>query len=90
VELIDPRHVDVSASVHEGELVARLPGTIVSVSVAVGDSVAAGATLMVVEAMKMEHAILAPKAGRVLAVHYARGDRVTEGAVLVEVSAEEA
>ncbi len=89
LELIDPRHVDVSASVHEGELIARLPGTVVSVSVTVGDLVAAGDTLMVVEAMKMEHAILAPKAGRVLTVQYARGDRVTEGAVLVEVGVEE-
>ncbi|MCX7056670.1 MAG: acetyl-CoA carboxylase biotin carboxyl carrier protein subunit, partial [Proteobacteria bacterium] len=69
--------------------IARLPGTVVSVSVTVGDLVAAGDTLMVVEAMKMEHAILAPKAGRVLTVHYARGDRVTEGAVLVEVGVEE-
>jgi len=87
LELVDSRHVDVGASVHEGELVARLPGTVVSVAVAVGDHVAPGTTLMVVEAMKMEHAIVAPKAGRVVAVHYARGERVTEGAILVELAA---
>jgi 3-methylcrotonyl-CoA carboxylase alpha subunit len=74
--------------VHEGELIARLPGTVVAVAVARGDVVAAGATLMVLEAMKMEHAVLAPHAGTVAAVHYSRGDRVAEGAVLVELSHE--
>ncbi len=85
-EIIDPRHVDARPSVHEGELVARLPGTVVAVSVTAGDTVEAGATLMVLEAMKMEHAILAPVAGTVAKVHFARGERVPEGAVLVEVT----
>jgi 3-methylcrotonyl-CoA carboxylase alpha subunit len=85
-EIIDPRHVDARPSVHEGELVARLPGTVVAVSVAVGDAVEAGATLMVLEAMKMEHAVVAPVAGTVAKVHFARGERVPEGAVLVEVT----
>ncbi len=84
-ELLDPRRADVTANAHEGELIARLPGTVVSVAVAVGDVVEAGETLMVVEAMKMEHAILAPRAGRVTALHHATGDRVTEGAVLAEI-----
>jgi 3-methylcrotonyl-CoA carboxylase alpha subunit len=86
VEIIDPRHVDAKASVHEGELVARLPGTVVAVAVAAGDVIEAGATLMVLEAMKMEHAIVAPLAGTVARVHFAKGDRVPEGAVLVEVT----
>jgi 3-methylcrotonyl-CoA carboxylase alpha subunit len=85
-EIIDPRHVDARPSVHAGELVARLPGTVVAVSVAEGDVVEAGATLMVLEAMKMEHAIVAPLAGTVAKVHFARGERVPEGAVLVEVT----
>ena len=86
LEIIDPRHVDARPSVHEGELVARLPGTVVAVAVGVGDAVEAGATLMVLEAMKMEHAVVAPLAGTVAKVHFARGDRVPEGAVLVEVT----
>jgi 3-methylcrotonyl-CoA carboxylase alpha subunit len=86
VEIIDPRHVDAKPSVHEGELIARLPGTVVAVSVAVGDDIEAGATLMILEAMKMEHAIVAPVAGTVAKVHFAKGDRVPEGAVLVEVT----
>ena len=84
--IVDPRHVDVKAAHHEGELIARLPGTVVAVPVAVGDSVAAGATLMVLEAMKMEHAVLAPRAGTITRLLFARGDRVPEGAVLVELS----
>jgi 3-methylcrotonyl-CoA carboxylase alpha subunit len=84
-ELLDPRRADVTANAHEGELVARLPGTVVSVAVAVGDLVEPGTTLMVVEAMKMEHAILAPHGGRVAAIHHATGDRVTEGAILAEI-----
>jgi len=86
LEIVDPRHVDARASVHEGELVARLPGTVVAVVAAAGDVIDAGATLMVLEAMKMEHAIVAPTAGTVVKVHFAKGDRVPEGAVLVEVA----
>jgi 3-methylcrotonyl-CoA carboxylase alpha subunit len=87
VEIIDPRHVDARPSVHEGELVARLPGTVVAVSVAAGDAIEAGATLMILEAMKMEHAVVAPVGGIVAKVHFAKGDRVPEGAVLAEVTA---
>ncbi len=85
-DLVDPRHVDIRASVHGGDLVARLPGTVVSVAVAEGDRVAAGATLVVIEAMKMEHTMRAPRAGVVTRVHFARGDRVAEGAVLIELA----
>ncbi|HXQ31200.1 MAG TPA: biotin carboxylase N-terminal domain-containing protein [Steroidobacteraceae bacterium] len=86
LEVVDPRHVEARASVHEGELVARLPGTVVAVPVTVGEAVAAGAALMVLEAMKMEHAVIAPRAGIVTRIHFAQGDRVPEGAVLVELS----
>jgi 3-methylcrotonyl-CoA carboxylase alpha subunit len=85
VEVVDPRDVDPDASAHEGELVARLPGTVVAVSVVEGQHVEAGATLLVLEAMKMEHSIVAPRAGTVLTVRYAAGDRVAEGAVLIEL-----
>ncbi|HXQ64612.1 MAG TPA: biotin carboxylase N-terminal domain-containing protein [Steroidobacteraceae bacterium] len=86
LEVVDPRHVDARLSVHEGELVARLPGTVVAVPATVGATVEAGATLMVLEAMKMEHAVLAPRAGVVTRIHFAPGDRVPEGAVLVDLS----
>jgi 3-methylcrotonyl-CoA carboxylase alpha subunit len=85
VAIVDPREVDPDASAHEGELVARLPGTVVAVAVVEGQHVDAGTTLLVLEAMKMEHSIVAPRSGTVLKVRYAAGDRVTEGAVLIEL-----
>jgi 3-methylcrotonyl-CoA carboxylase alpha subunit len=57
------------------------------VLVAVGDRVARGAPLVVLEAMKMEHTIVATADGKVSAVNCAMGERVAEGAVLVDVEA---
>jgi 3-methylcrotonyl-CoA carboxylase alpha subunit len=65
-----------------------LPGTVVAVEVHVGDRVSAGQTLLVVEAMKMEHAIRAPRAGVVTAVRYRVGERVAEGVALVDLGEE--
>jgi 3-methylcrotonyl-CoA carboxylase alpha subunit len=62
-----------------------MSGTIVAVMVQAGDVVDKGAPLVVLEAMKMEHAIVAPVAGRVGAVHFAVGDRVVEGADVVDL-----
>lgn len=69
-----------------GRLTSPLPGRVVSVVVAAGDSVSAGQTLMVIEAMKMEHAIVASAAGTVESVHFAEGDQVDEGAELLALN----
>ncbi len=66
-----------------GKVTAPMPGNIVAVSVAVGDRVKAGQTLVVLEAMKMEHNITAPGNGKVSALNAAIGERVEEGAELV-------
>ncbi|MBL3561574.1 acetyl-CoA carboxylase biotin carboxyl carrier protein subunit, partial [Rhodovulum sulfidophilum] len=58
----------------------------VSVAVAVGQSVAAGEPLMVLEAMKMNTDIRAPQAGTVTAINAAPGATVTEGQVLLILS----
>jgi propionyl-CoA carboxylase alpha chain len=80
-----PRHPEPGAAVAAGSLVSPMPGTVVRVAVAEGDEVAAGAPLLVLEAMKMEHEITAPADGTVRAVHVAQGGQVETGAVLVEL-----
>ena len=72
----------------DGKLRATMNGSVVSVDVAVGDMVAAGQTLLVIEAMKMEHAHASPVAGRVAAVNVDKGMQVSTHAVLVEIEAE--
>lgn len=73
-----------------GSLTAPMNGTIVAVLCSENQSVKAGETLVIMEAMKMEYAIKAPKDGVVKAVFYAAGDLVKDGAELVDFSAEDA
>jgi propionyl-CoA carboxylase alpha chain len=63
-----------------------MPGTVVQVAVALGDTVEEGQVLIVLEAMKMEHRIAAPVAGVVVRVGVEEGEMVDEGQVLVELS----
>lgn len=64
-------------------LVAPMPGLIVRVNVAVGDTVTAGQALVSIEAMKMENELRAKAAGTVTAVSAVAGTAVEKGAVLV-------
>ena len=82
-----PRFTDHDASEGGGGPRCPLPGTVVAVHVSDGDAVAEGALLMVVEAMKMEHKIIASSAGVVEQVRFAVGDRVDEGDLLVAIGA---
>jgi 3-methylcrotonyl-CoA carboxylase alpha subunit len=68
-----------------GALEAPMPGRVVAVHVAPGQSVTKGQELLVVEAMKMENALRAPREGRVKAVAARAGDMVSAGVVLVEI-----
>jgi acetyl-CoA carboxylase biotin carboxylase subunit len=70
-------------------LTAPMPGQVIAVLVAEGQSVAAGAPLMILEAMKMEHTIRAPHDGAVAAIHYQPGDQVRAAAVLLDMRAAE-
>ena len=69
-----------------GEAVnAPMPGTILKVNVKVGDAVTAGTVLCVLEAMKMENEIMAPRAGTVTQVLATKGGSVDTGAPLVVI-----
>ena len=68
-----------------GSLTAPMPGLVREVLVAGGDRVAAGQRLLVLEAMKMEHPVVAPRAGTVVTVEVGTGTQVPAGAVLAVV-----
>jgi len=70
---------------HEGCVTTAMPGTIIDIKVAVGDKVSAGDGVVVIEAMKMENEIQAPKAGTVTSVHIAKGDSVSPNETLIEI-----
>ena len=72
----------------EGRMTAPMPGKVIAVNVARGARVAKGAALLVMEAMKMEHTIVAPANGVVEDILYGVGDQVAEGAALVAFSAD--
>lgn len=63
-----------------------LPGVIIEVSVKEGQAVKAGQKVAVIEAMKMENEIAAPKDGTVTAIHVNKGDSVLEGADIVTIA----
>ena len=71
---------------HGGHLVAPMPGSVVSVLVQVNDAVKKGQPLIIMEAMKMEHTIVAPFDGVVEAIYFAAKEQVKEGAELVALT----
>lgn len=73
---------------HEGCVTTAMPGSIVEVKVKAGDKVNAGDAVLVIEAMKMENEIQAPKSGIVVAVHVKKGDTVTPDESLLEIQPE--
>ena len=72
---------------HDGDIVAPMPGKVIAVDVAEGDQVTAGQRLMVLEAMKMEHALTAPFDGTVTQLSVSPGSQVQVEAVLAVVEA---
>ena len=72
-----------SGTASNGGLTAPMNGTVTKVLVAEGESVEEGASLMIVEAMKMEHCIKAPDAGIVADILFHSGDRVEAGTTLL-------
>ncbi|KPI33971.1 Methylcrotonoyl-CoA carboxylase [Actinobacteria bacterium OV450] len=91
VQRHDPVEAALSGRGHAGAdtLAAPMPGTVTVVKVAVGDQVVAGQSLLVVEAMKMEHVIAAPHAGTVTELDVSPGTTVAMDQVLAVVTPDE-
>jgi 3-methylcrotonyl-CoA carboxylase alpha subunit len=85
IRLINPLAHAEGSQDEKGGLTAPMPGKVVSFAVKVGDKVKAGQSLAVMEAMKMEHTIVAPKDGEVKELLFAPGDQIAEGAELLKL-----
>jgi biotin carboxyl carrier protein len=88
-EIDDPRQwkrSQSSAGIHgKISLTAPMPGRIVRVLAAAGDMVVAGQGIVVIEAMKMQNELKAPRGGRVTAIEVNEDDRVVAGAILATI-----
>jgi len=73
---------------HHGDLVTRMPGLVVKIKATVGQKVAKGDTLVILEAMKMENEIKCSHDGVVKAIHVKEGESLEEGRLLMELEAE--
>jgi acetyl/propionyl-CoA carboxylase alpha subunit len=80
-----PRFPDPDAAVAQGSLLAPMPGSVLRVGAAVGDTVTAGQPLIWLEAMKMEHTVTAPSDGVLAELNVEAGQQVDVGAVLARV-----
>lgn len=85
-----PRFPDPADAVAHGSLLAPMPGSVLRVGAAVGDTVTAGQPLVWLEAMKMEHTIAAPADGVLAELNVTAGTQVEVGAVLARVDSGEA
>jgi len=68
------------------DIMAPLPGTVVSVNVTVGDQVKSGQILLIFEAMKMENELVAPRDGTVVKVSITKGDTLESGKSVITIA----
>jgi biotin carboxyl carrier protein len=90
ITLLDPKRLRCaqSAAAHAhgaAEILATMPGKVVRVLVKVGDQVEAGAGIVIVEAMKMQNELKAPKSGTIMKLTAAAGATVNAGEVLAVI-----
>ena len=78
-----PRFIEPGNDIPEGGLIAPMPGKVIDVKVKKGSKVKAGDTLVIIEAMKMEHSIKATETGKIAKVMIQLNDQVDNGATLL-------
>ena len=74
------------AAASDGAILSPMPGRIIAVAVAAGDAVIKGQKLLTLEAMKMEHSLIAPFDGTVAELNAAEGGQVSEGVLLTKIT----
>jgi len=88
LDLHDALLQEIEVEVHGGGVTAPMPGKVIAVLAKADTRVEKGTPLVILEAMKMEHTLLAPARGRVHAIRFAVGDQVAEGEALIEFETE--
>jgi 3-methylcrotonyl-CoA carboxylase alpha subunit len=87
-DIVEARFEGSTAGTSDGALTAPMPGRVVAVEVKAGQSVTKGQRIVVIEAMKMEQALLAPFDGTVAELGPGTGAQVSEGALLARIEPE--
>ncbi len=85
LKLADTRRASKSGA-QAGDLSSPMPGKVIQVLVKEGEAVKKGDLLMILEAMKMEHKVLAPLGGVVGKIHFQAGERVGQDVILMEIT----
>ena len=85
IEIVDPLLSSQIGNAAGGSLIAPMPGTVLQIFVSVGDEIPAGAPIMLLEAMKIEHTINAPYAGVVTEIRFKAGEQITAEGVALAV-----
>ena len=86
--LYEPRG-SAAGTTRDGTLLSPMPGRIITVDVAAGETVTKGQKLITLEAMKMEHSLTAPFDGRIADLTAVQGNQVSEGTMLIRVEPRE-
>ena len=82
LDLVDPFHYEPADSLPDARLTALMPGRVVKLMTQVGDTVKKGQSLLILEAMKMEHTIVSPRDGVIDRAAFREGELVPADAVL--------
>ena len=82
-----PRFKSVNQEVKDGGLIAPMPGKVIDLKVKVGSKIKKGDTLVILEAMKMEHTIKAVEDGVIDELFISNHDQVENGALLMVIKA---
>ncbi|MCP4072812.1 MAG: acetyl/propionyl/methylcrotonyl-CoA carboxylase subunit alpha [Hyphomicrobiales bacterium] len=84
--LIDPLEIDDAGGAGASSIIAPMPGLVKSVKVSIGESVTEGQVLTILEAMKMEHSLTAPRDGEIELVHVVEGEQVDDATLLISLA----